>query len=105
MKKPSSILLLALCVILATGATSARSAAQPDPRARVHRPNIVLVLTDDQDLLLGSLESMPLLQARLADHGMTFSNFFVSQSLCCPSRVTLLRGQYSHNHEVFSNER
>ena len=103
MKRPSSILLVALCVILATGGTSARSAAQPEPRASVHRPNIVLVLTDDQDLLLGSLEFMPFLQARLADQGMTFSNFFVSQSLCCPSRVTLLRGQYTHNHEVFNN--
>ncbi len=61
------------------------------------------MLTDDQDLLLGSLEFMPLLQARLADQGMTFSNFFVSQSLCCPSRVTLLRGQYTHNHKVFNN--
>ena len=103
MKMPSSILLVAFCLILATGGTSARSAAEPEPSASVHRPNIVLVLTDDQDLLLGSLEFMPLLQARMADQGMTFSNFFVSQSLCCPSRVTLLRGQYTHNHKVFNN--
>jgi N-acetylglucosamine-6-sulfatase len=103
MKMPSSILLVAFCLILATGGTSARSTAEPEPSASVHRPNIVLVLTDDQDLLLDSLEFMPLLQARLADQGMTFSNFFVSQSLCCPSRMTLLRGQYTHNHQVFNN--
>lgn len=66
-------------------------------------PNIILVLTDDQDLRLHSMDFMPQVQTRLANAGMTFSNFFVPLPLCCPSRVTILRGQYAHNHDVVGN--
>jgi arylsulfatase A-like enzyme len=40
----------------------------------------------------------------LIEQGTTFENAFVSNSLCCPSRATILRGQYTHNHEILSNE-
>jgi N-acetylglucosamine-6-sulfatase len=39
----------------------------------------------------------------MADKGTTFANHFVSNSLCCPSRATILRGQYSHNTGIFTN--
>jgi arylsulfatase A-like enzyme len=67
------------------------------------RPNLVLINTDDLDQNLGSLDFMPNLQ-RLARQGLTFNDFFVTNSLCAPSRATLLRGQYTHSHEVFSTE-
>jgi N-acetylglucosamine-6-sulfatase len=35
---------------------------------------------------------------------MTFRNAFVSNSLCCPSRATIMRGQYSHNNGIWSND-
>ena len=68
-----------------------------------HAPNIVLILTDDQDLLLDSMEAMPQVDALLAKRGTTFSNFFVNLPLCCPARATLLRGQFPHNHGVTTN--
>ncbi len=66
-------------------------------------PNIIVVLTDDQDLRLYSMDFMPQVQGHLANAGMTLSNFYVPLPLCCPSRVTLLRGQYAHNHDVVGN--
>jgi arylsulfatase A-like enzyme len=47
---------------------------------------------------------MPNLKSLLIDKGTTFDNAFVTNSLCCPSRATILRGQYTHNHEILSNE-
>lgn len=65
------------------------------------RPNIILVLTDDLDAK--SITYMPQLKAQLADQGLTFASYFVTTALCCPSRSSILRGQYVHNHQVFTN--
>src|SRR5262249_54041141 len=65
------------------------------------RPNFVFVLTDDLDS--ASLRFLPGLGALTADQGVTFSRFFVSDSLCCPSRTSILCGQYNHNHHVVTN--
>ena len=67
------------------------------------RPNIILILTDDQDLELKSMDFMPNVKALLADQGATFTHFFVPLSLCCPSRTGILRGQYPHNHTIWTN--
>lgn len=66
------------------------------------KPNIVLIMTDDQTL--ESMRVMPLVQSELAAKGVTFANHYASYPLCCPSRATLLTGQYSHNHGVHSNK-
>ena len=47
---------------------------------------------------------MPELQRYLVDGGTTFGNAFVTDALCCPSRATILRGQYPHNHGVLTNQ-
>lgn len=62
--------------------------------------NVVMVLADDLDWKL--FEQIPRLAA-LKERGMTFTNHTVVDSLCCPSRVTIMRGQYIHNHQVISN--
>jgi N-acetylglucosamine-6-sulfatase len=62
--------------------------------------NVVLVLADDLDWEL--FNQVPRLAA-LQDDGMTFTHHTVTDSLCCPSRTSILRGQYIHNHEVVSN--
>jgi N-acetylglucosamine-6-sulfatase len=68
------------------------------------RPNIILILTDDLDAQSGSISRMPNLQRHLVDRGTTFDNAFVTNALCCPSRATILRGQYTHNHRVLTNK-
>jgi len=69
--------------------------------ADASRPNILFVLADDLDL--ASMPAMPEVNALIAQRGVSFDHYFVSNSLCCPSRVTILRGQYAHNTGVFSN--
>jgi arylsulfatase A-like enzyme len=65
-------------------------------------PNIVLVLTDDQRWDM--LGRMPKVQRRLVDHGIKFKRAFVVNSFCCPSRATILTGQYSHSTGVYNVE-
>lgn len=63
-------------------------------------PNILFVITDDQDLQLGSISYTPLIQKHLRDKGTFFRNHFVTTALCCPSRVSLWTGRQAHNTNV-----
>ena len=64
------------------------------------RPNIVVVLTDDQDLHLDSVDYMPLLKKHIIDHGTFYKHHYCSTAVCCPSRVTLWTGRNAHNTNV-----
>jgi len=77
-------------------------AAPPKPRAipTDGRPNIVFVLTDD--LSMNLLPYMPHVQA-LARAGTSFENYYVVDSLCCPSRAAIFTGLYPHDDGVFTN--
>jgi N-acetylglucosamine-6-sulfatase len=68
--------------------------------ALASQPNLLLILTDDQDYELGSLDFMPKVKKHLTDRGVFFERFYVNTALCCPSRATLLRGQFCHNTNV-----
>ncbi|MGI8830706.1 MAG: sulfatase-like hydrolase/transferase [Candidatus Limnocylindria bacterium] len=68
---------------------------------RASRPNIILVVVDDLDMPL--YESLPRLPG-IGAEGTVFSKAYVTTPLCCPSRVSILRGQYAHNHGVVSND-
>src|SRR3954452_7259733 len=64
------------------------------------RPNIVFVLTDD--LAMNLVPYMPHVQA-LARAGSSFGNYFVVDSLCCPSRAAIFTGRYPHDDGVYGN--
>jgi arylsulfatase A-like enzyme len=65
------------------------------------QPSIVLILTDDQRA--DTMFAMPITRRLLGGHGITYRNAFVVNSICCPSRASILTGQYSHTTGVWSN--
>src|SRR6266540_383006 len=95
---PVRRILLLCCSLVAIGL-----AGPPAPIATAlpNPPNIVFVLTDDQRY--DELTYMPTLQAELVGKGIQFTNAFVSDPLCCPSRSTILTGRYSHSTGVYEN--
>ena len=64
------------------------------------RPNVLVIMTDDaRD---DDLRFMPHVRRLIGDQGVRFSNAFSPQPLCYPARASVLTGQYSHNHKVWS---
>lgn len=63
-------------------------------------PNIVLILTDDQDLRMKSLDHMPNVQRLLVDEGTSYTRHYAPTALCCPARVSIMTGLHAHNHHV-----
>jgi arylsulfatase A-like enzyme len=65
------------------------------------RPNVILILTDDQPY--HTVQYMPTVRNILMRQGINFENGYVTTPLCCPSRASILLGQYAHNHQVYTN--
>jgi arylsulfatase A-like enzyme len=70
-------------------------------------PNIIVIMTDDHAQKAISSYDSTWLQTpnidRLANEGVRFSNSFVTNSICSPSRAVLLTGQYSHRNGLRDN--
>ncbi len=80
----------------------------PDPQPL--QPNIIFILSDDQRWdttdTSHSPTATPIMagtRAELADHGVEFTRAFMTTPLCCPSRSSILRGQYAHRTGVYKN--
>lgn len=102
----ATVAVLVACGSAGGGPAASSSGGPSGPAASsatAAKPNIVFVVTDDMDT--ASLSYMPKLQAFVSNVGLTFVNSFASNPVCCPSRATMLRGQYSHNHRVWTNGR
>lgn len=92
------------CVILMTLALVLDSASAP----AAERPNILLILSDDQGFADYSFLGHPHLRTphidRLAREGRTFRRGHVPSSLCCPSLASIITGLYAHQHRITSND-
>jgi N-acetylglucosamine-6-sulfatase len=71
--------------------------------AKPKQPNVVMVVTDDQTLAQYDERTMPQTQRLLGRPGTTFTEAIVTTPLCCPSRATMITGQYGHNNGVLRN--
>ncbi len=93
---------------LGEAAQPAARAAKPGKggkggKGKAKRPNIVVVVTDDQARSTVLPESMPHLFNEIRPRGTTFSRYAVTTPLCCPSRAAYMTGQYGHNNGVLHN--
>lgn len=90
---------LFLSVALALACGSRLNAAE--------KPNVIVMMTDDQRHDFMSCAGHPFLKTpntdRIAKDGVRFTNAFVTNALCAPSRATLMTGQYSHANGVRDN--
>jgi N-acetylglucosamine-6-sulfatase len=105
MQRAIAILILATTII-SVGAQSSRAQAPP--------PNIVILLSDDQRFDMLSQTFTPEIWTSLvtaqdprfpAETSVPFTNSFVPNPLCCPSRTSILTGRYSHTTGVWDNGR
>ncbi|KAI0193498.1 arylsulfatase [Astrocystis sublimbata] len=83
-----------LTAILAMASTACAACSSPK------RPNIVILMSDDQDYRLGSTTYQNVLQRDVNAKGVEFVNHYATTANCCPSRVSFMRGQFVHNTNV-----
>ena len=88
--------LVALVACSAVGARHGDASPAAAAAAAASPPNIVFILTDDQDVTLGGLEPMKQLKTLIREQGVFFDNAFVHTPICCPSRSSYLTGKSRH---------
>lgn len=86
------------------------SASLEEENEKTKQPNFLFILVDDQPFdALESSGRYPFLKTpnmqRLEDEGAKFENYYVTQSICSPSRASFLTGTYPHIHGVNQNNR
>lgn len=90
------VLLLSLLIITVSVSAGAK------------RPNIIVIMSDDHAVKAVSAYSDSLIQTpnidRIANQGMKFNRAYVANSICGPSRATLLTGTHSHINGFYGNE-
>lgn len=106
MKNPFRFVLASIMLILLH---NIKILAQQNGKAQ-KRPNIVFIISDDHAYQAISAYGGRLAQIaptpnidRIAEEGMLFENCLVTNSICGPSRATILTGKYSHNNGFIDN--
>ncbi len=96
-------LLLFVLFISCSGSTDVK----PKKESEDQRPNILFIMSDDHAYQAISAYGSQLLETpnidRLADEGLLFTNACVSNSICAPSRATILTGKHTHINGKIDN--
>ena len=92
-----AILAAALALLAIVGA----GVATREASGASSQKNVIFILTDD--MTYSELSAMPNVQSLIAAQGTSFNEAYISFPLCCPSRATMMSGQYMHNHGVHGN--
>jgi arylsulfatase A-like enzyme len=91
-----------------SAALLAVAACKTAPQETRERPNILYIMTDDHSFQTisaygGTLINTPNID-RIASEGIIFTNSFVGNSICAPSRATMLTGKHTHKNGQMTNE-
>ncbi len=90
---------MALLFVVSMGLTSNKEVEKANKK-----PNIIYLLTDDQRSDAMGAMGNPLIKTpnldKLANNGLLFQNAYVTTSICCVSRATMLSGQYMSRHGI-----
>jgi len=97
------VLVALVSLFVSLGMTSSYKQSSLAQTAATTQPNIIFILTDDMRKDDLNARYMPQTTSQLVTKGMSFQNAFVSNPLCCPSRATIMRGQYGHNTKIWFN--
>jgi len=100
--KHSAVLLTAAALVIGLSALGFSTSASPEP-ASESRPNILVIMTDDQGHETLTSQFMPFTKSMIADQGITFTRGYISTAICCPSRASFLTGKYARHHGVHNN--
>jgi arylsulfatase A-like enzyme len=95
---PRTLLAAVATLCLAAGPHIGRGVAA----ARPSRPNVLVIVTDDQRK--GTMSVMPQTRSWFRASGVNYTNAWAPTPLCCPARASIFTGQYSHNHLVRNND-
>lgn len=95
-------LILAFVADLAISAFAKSAGPRPieEGTRNISTPNLILIMTDDQDLHMDSLKYMSAVQTHFGNEGTFYERHYCTVSKCCPSRVSLLTGKAAHNTNV-----
>ena len=107
LRQQCPILLVLVTYIVLTFTLAVDANSDRETRQTQHRHNILLLLTDDQDIALGSFDTskyMPKLHRYLVQEGIRAKDgAIVHVPICCPNRASLLTGKYLHHGSLAHN--
>jgi arylsulfatase A-like enzyme len=100
-REQRSLVVLAWLVASLLPACSFGSSDPREDARATRRPNVLIVVVDDQRI--GTMSAMPETLSRFGRNGTAFTQAFATTPLCCPSRASIFTGRYAHNHGVKRN--
>ena len=101
-QKAAWVIAICLALYVSVASLLGDTAQLPLPpwQGESKKPNIVFIMSDDQDMHMDSLSYMPLLKKHIIDEGTFYRRHYCTVALCCPSRASLLTGRAAHNTNV-----